>query len=214
MFGNAPLSPFTGVPGWETKAEQQTLMLYAAQVPNGGIIVEIGGEYGMSASLFAKAASEGVDIVTIDLFPGDLKARHISNLAEAGFKNCTHPIEGNSPEVAAKWPELTPGEELLDLLFIDGDHSYEGAAADIAGWIPYVKLGGTVIFHDATPPTNLTPHPLHHEVNRAIEEWIAKPGSDTWKELASVDTMRIFQLVEQGKPAPKPTTGSKGKAKG
>ena len=39
-----------------------------------------------------------------------------------------------------------PGE--LDLAFIDGDHSYEGAKADIKAWTPIVREGGILAGHD------------------------------------------------------------------
>jgi predicted O-methyltransferase YrrM len=35
-----------------------------------------------------------------------------------------------------------------DVLFIDGDHSYEGARADYEHWLPTVKPGGHIVFHD------------------------------------------------------------------
>jgi hypothetical protein len=38
-----------------------------------------------------------------------------------------------------------------DLLFIDGDHTYEGAKADYEHWIGTVKPGGHVVFHDDYP---------------------------------------------------------------
>jgi hypothetical protein len=36
----------------------------------------------------------------------------------------------------------------IDLLFIDGDHSLAGCKADADCWIPHVRKGGTVLFHD------------------------------------------------------------------
>ena len=36
----------------------------------------------------------------------------------------------------------------LDFVFIDGDHSYEGVARDIAAWLPKVKPGGWLMGHD------------------------------------------------------------------
>ena len=35
----------------------------------------------------------------------------------------------------------------LDLVFIDGDHSYEGVRADIDAWLPKVKKGGFITGH-------------------------------------------------------------------
>ncbi len=38
--------------------------------------------------------------------------------------------------------------ESVDCVFIDGDHSYEGAKADINTWVPKVKPGGSLLFDD------------------------------------------------------------------
>jgi predicted O-methyltransferase YrrM len=196
-FNGAPTSPFTGVPGWETIAEQEALLAAAALVPEGGTIVEIGAEFGMSASLFCKVARANVRIFSIDLFPGDLMYVHQANLQAARLAGRSKQIKGDSSQVGRAWQIGA-----VDLLFIDGDHSYEGVKRDIAAWIPHVKPGGTVIFHDAAPDTNKQPHLLHHEVHRAIDEWLeqAAPVETTydlvppspWIEQPSVDTMRIF----------------------
>jgi hypothetical protein len=37
----------------------------------------------------------------------------------------------------------------LDLLFIDGDHSYAGVESDYINYEPFVGVGGIVAFHDA-----------------------------------------------------------------
>lgn len=39
--------------------------------------------------------------------------------------------------------------EPFDLIFIDGDHSFEGCLADVARYVPkYLKPGGYFILHD------------------------------------------------------------------
>jgi predicted O-methyltransferase YrrM len=48
-----------------------------------------------------------------------------------------------SAAVAQRWD----GE--VDLVFVDGDHSEEGARADWDGWHRFVGPGGAVVFHDA-----------------------------------------------------------------
>ena len=40
---------------------------------------------------------------------------------------------------------------LLDGVYVDGDHSYEGAAKDISAWWPTVKPGGFMAGHAAGP---------------------------------------------------------------
>lgn len=110
---------------------------------------------------------------------------HQANLQAAKLAGRSKQIKGDSAQVGRSW-QLGA----IDLLFIDGDHSYEGVSRDIAAWLPYVKPGGVAIFHDAAPPTNKDPHHLHYEVQRAIDELIG--GLAEWQEQASVDTMRIF----------------------
>jgi predicted O-methyltransferase YrrM len=39
----------------------------------------------------------------------------------------------------------------LDLLFIDGDHSYEGVKADFANYSSLVRPGGLIVLHDIVP---------------------------------------------------------------
>jgi len=40
------------------------------------------------------------------------------------------------------------GGQRLDVLFIDGDHSYEGALGDFLAYRPFVRDGGVIAFHD------------------------------------------------------------------
>lgn len=51
-------------------------------------------------------------------------------------------------------PELIDSKNILltefDLVFVDGDHSYEGARADLDNWGRRVRSGGQVLVHDAT----------------------------------------------------------------
>lgn len=52
------------------------------------------------------------------------------------------------------------GDGLLDFVFIDADHSYECALADIKAWTPKVRKGGLIAGHDVNWPT----------VNKAVME--------------------------------------------
>lgn len=53
------------------------------------------------------------------------------------------------PADSAKAPALLPaGLPEVDLVFIDGGHTLEVARQDIALYVPRVKSGGVVVFHD------------------------------------------------------------------
>ena len=62
----------------------------------------------------------------------------------------------------------------LDLVFIDGDHSYNGCKRDIAAWLPKVKRGGWLGGHDyhnhAEPQFDFT------GVDRAVDEFARNFG--------------------------------------
>lgn len=73
------------------------------------------------------------------------------------FDNC-HFIRGNSHNQYVKVKVLNilhkgeifgdNSENMFDLLFIDGDHSYEGVKEDFEMYSPLVKSGGYIVFHD------------------------------------------------------------------
>ena len=42
-----------------------------------------------------------------------------------------------------------PPPRACELVFVDGDHSYDGARADYLRWRELVAPGGSLLFHDA-----------------------------------------------------------------
>ena len=52
-------------------------------------------------------------------------------------------VRATSSQAAATLPR-----DPIRLLFIDGLHTYEGVAADIADWVPRVVPGGIIVFDD------------------------------------------------------------------
>lgn len=230
MIGNAFKSILTGAPGWETEPEQHLLAELAKQVPAGATILEIGAEFGMSTSIFAKFSPADVQVTSVDLFPnrpeyGSMLAVLRANLAELGLSGNTHQLAMDSVKAASHW------DQPIALLFVDGDHSYAGVKADIAAWLPFVPVGGKVAFHDCACQTNKLPHSLHFEVTKAVSEWFQAEASQ-WKLVNMVDTIEVFErtalpaktkpllealqepeaLVKQ-EPTPKPAPAHKAAAK-
>lgn len=44
-----------------------------------------------------------------------------------------------------QWDKLSSP---IDFLIIDGDHTYSGVYGDICSWLPHMRVGGYVLFHD------------------------------------------------------------------
>jgi predicted O-methyltransferase YrrM len=190
MRGNAPSSPITGVPGWETVPEQHYLIKLAKEVPDNGVIVEIGAEFGQSSSLFVRAiGNKNIRIISIDLFPGDLQDIYLANMREAGMSGRTESVKMNSKDFINSCGSLD-----IDLLFVDGDHSHDGVKLDIDNYAPKVRVGGVIAFHDCACVSNKMPHTLHFEVTRAITEWFVNQVG-AWKVLESIDSILAFRRL-------------------
>ena len=58
------------------------------------------------------------------------------------FQALIRPLRGDSTSVSREF------RERIDLLFVDGDHSYEGVKADVDAWFPHLAPNATVVFHD------------------------------------------------------------------
>lgn len=86
---------------------------------------------------------------------GDLFPTFVRNMSRVGVYDYITPIQEPSTTAAARFPDRS-----LDFVFLDGDHTFEGVAADLRAWGPKIKPGGCLAGHDIDYPT----------VHRAVEE--------------------------------------------
>lgn len=115
------------------------------------VIVEIGSYLGASALAMAEALPEDGRVYCIDTWQNDgmseggrdTYAEFCRRTADRG--QVIEPVRGWSTEIA---PALLARLDRIDLLFIDGDHSYDGVAADWRTFGPALAPGGVVAFHD------------------------------------------------------------------
>ena len=80
------------------------------------------------------------------------------------------------------------GVTKVDILFIDGDHTYEGVKKDFEMYSPLVKEGGLILFHDIVDHTEVYPtckvdkfwNDIKKEAREEFEfyEFVAEPK--TW----------------------------------
>ena len=117
--------------------------------------LEIGSEAGGTFYAFCQLATGKK--ISLDLPSGESgSGRWVEHLKErqdlmSSFAPDVHLIEGDSHNLGSVWALKTKflGEvELLDFLFIDGDHTFYGVKTDYEMYSPFVKPGGIIAFHD------------------------------------------------------------------
>jgi predicted O-methyltransferase YrrM len=108
-------------------------------------LCEIGVESGGTHLLFKRALPQIELTIGIDLY---VRQKHqLRTFTPPGQESVL--IDGSSynPQTFARVAEALGGRS-LDVLFIDGDHSFAGAAQDFQLYRQLVRRGGIIAFHD------------------------------------------------------------------
>lgn len=128
---------------YSVSPEQRELVFkYASKVPKDGVIVELGVCNGSTAAVFAFCAKHNQSIYYgVDNFSLVSSEQYVRNMLNK-FDLPYNLLVGRTQDVP--WDDNLK----IDLLLIDADHSEPGVKADCERWIPLVKSGGIVMFHD------------------------------------------------------------------
>ena len=117
-------------------------------------ILEIGTAHGGTFFLFSRAAAANALLVSLDLPEGRWGGGY-SNWGTWIFRRLllpgqsAHFVRADSHSATAlEWVKQALGGTPLDLLYIDGDHSYEGVKADFDMYSGLIRPGELIIFHD------------------------------------------------------------------
>jgi len=168
-----------GVRGFLTPGDVAFVFNLAASLPVGGVYLEIGSWQGLSSILVAYGLLAQMNlraqVWSVDTWQGSPEHQGMGILAEDGlYRTYLRNVEqsgvgaliahrrGPSPVVAADW-----AGPALDLIFVDGDHSFAGCLADIRAWWPHRKPGGRMLGHDAWPGGG---------VEAALRAWCEETG--------------------------------------
>ena len=116
--------------------------------------IEIGTSNGGTLFLLSQLFAPDALLISIDL-PGALFGGGYVWWQIPTFKMFTYGkqklhllrADSHSQETLSRVKSILQDKK-IDLLFIDGDHTYEGVKKDFALYSPLVKDGGTIIFHD------------------------------------------------------------------
>jgi len=192
------LLPYASVDGWLTVDEAIALFDLARSLRQDyPIAVEIGSWQGKSSICIAKGLASKLEprLFCIDPFDatgdeasraayrdratdldGPLRRAFESNLTRAGIRNLVEVRAGLS------YQQSTTFEAPIDLLFLDGDHSYLAVKRDFLDWTPKIRPGGHLAMHDVV-------HAVHDGPRRVVEEFVA--NDPLWTEVRYVDSMLV-----------------------
>lgn len=152
-------------------------------------VCEIGTFKGGTLFIWCQLAAADARIVSIDLpgspFGGVYKEQSLP-FFQSFRKPGQHMIclrgDSHDPEMCRKLGEHLGGKR-LDFLFIDGDHTYDGVKHDFEAFLPYVKEGGIIAFHD------IMPRPEYPEI-QVNKFWLEVKKQWPHQEFVESDTSR------------------------
>lgn len=114
---------------------------------NPNVIVDLGVDYGYST--FCLANPKNGVVYGIDTFTGDAHAGHhsdalavVTEVVQTNDYQNVKIIQGYFDEVAMTW------QESIDILHIDGLHTYEAAKNDFVTWSKFLNENAVVLMHD------------------------------------------------------------------
>jgi hypothetical protein len=112
------------------------------------VICEIGTQTCGNSFLLSQALPSAECFIGLDLFVQNWYL--LRDLARRNQQ--LHALNGSSydSDTLARVKRFLGGRQ-IDLLFIDGDHSYEGAKKDFLAYRDLVREGGIIAFHDIVP---------------------------------------------------------------
>jgi len=172
------------LPGWQDPPD--SFKLYEMAYHSGSVILEIGVYGGRSAVIELRAALRAMaekggtnpQFFGVDLDPAAIP-RSLKSLREAGVDKLCLLYHGTLKDFHRDIP-ITP-----TMVFVDGDHSYEGVLADLALLASFLAPGTPVLCHDY--------HGLPG-VKRGVDEAIATGSYDVMGTFAGSILLRASPL--------------------
>jgi cephalosporin hydroxylase len=116
-------------------------------------ICEIGAATGGTLCAVSHTAIDTATIVSVDYDFTPARMHAVPRLARRGQKVTCIAGDSHTPAVHSRVVSAL-GSARLDLLFIDGDHSYDGVRSDFEMYRGLVRRGGMIAFHDIVPDFN------------------------------------------------------------
>ncbi len=166
-----------GIRGHLTEREVRFLILLGSVPTCAGEVLEIGSYQGKSTVILAKAAAfagqsrvcavDPLDLPAAtdptEIAPGALAGVFHANLRAYGISDAVEFHQMRSEDLGRSW------DRPLRLLWIDGDHTWDGARTDFDTFARHLAPGGIVAFHDVL-------HRYEGPVRAMVERPLASPA--------------------------------------
>ena len=118
------------------------------------LLVELGTHYGESYFTFCQSAVEhGISCLcyAVDHWRGEEHSeqygdevfREVSTYNKQNYRDFSYLLRTSFDDARAQF-----GNETVDLLHIDGLHTFDAVRHDFESWLPKVKRGGVILLHD------------------------------------------------------------------
>jgi predicted O-methyltransferase YrrM len=183
--------------------ELPALKMLVLQLPPQPLVINIGAGAGTSG-LAIMESREDAWLATIDIQDasspyGCLEGeRQVMTAAGYGdmFGFRWFQVHADSKEVGRNYRFWFANvQKMPNMVFIDGDHSYEGCKGDIEAWLPHIAPGGIIAVHDYLKE-NLQadpngPHPMPWPgVDSAVNELLV-PNFEMILHVASLIAFKV-----------------------
>jgi predicted O-methyltransferase YrrM len=184
--------------GYCYPAEIDELTRLAQLLPDSPRVLNIGAGGGVSGAVFL-AARPDLHLTTVDVQAvsspfGSLESERTA-LESCGLWNPARHVQlcADSQSLGLTWIGT------FDLIYIDGDHLFEGVVLDIVNWLPHVTPGGLLSVHDYDKG-RLTygvgsgrPHPI---VLGGVDQAVQLLLLDYYPIVSQVDSLITFKIGE------------------
>lgn len=179
-----------------------TVLHAATEIIRPTSYLEIGVRRGRSMAMVASAAKDaslfgfdmwmtgyaGMENPGPDFVHGEMK--RLEHTGEVAF------VSGDSHQTVPRFFAESP-DRTIDLITVDGDHSHDGALADLRAVIPHLSLGGALVFDDIVHPD----HPWLLDVWRHA---VAEDGGLVAREFVELG-YGVAVAIRQRPARPRPT---------
>ena len=174
-------------------------------------LVELGSHTGVSFFAFCEAVKQSwlkTTCYAVDTWKGDEQAGFYGEDVYIKFSEYNKKYYSNfATMLRMKFDDAIQyfKDESIDILHIDGLHTYDAVKHDFYTWLPKVKPGGIILFHDvAEQGNNFGVYKLWHEIAEKSQEICVFPhshGLAVWRKPGGpvLDNPLLQDLLSQDK---------------